>query len=100
MKECSSPIQWSPQLPLRLAIQVENRLSPLDSILDAGQVDEQRPLRLRPVPGWIDDSVVIVWTETLVRSVLVHADVRVERISSASGSPRFGRHRRGVWKAG
>lgn len=75
MKERGSPIQWSPQLPLRLAIQEENRLSSFDSILDAGQVDEQRPLRLRPVPRRIDDSVVVVWTEMLVRRVLVHADI-------------------------
>ena len=75
MKERSSPIQWSLHLLLHLTIQVENCLSSFDSILDAGQVDEQRPFRLRPIPGRIDDRVVVVWTEMLVRSVLVHADI-------------------------
>lgn len=60
---------------LHLTIQVENGLSSFYSILDAGQVDEQRPLRLGPVPGRIDNRVVVVWTKMLVRRVLVHADV-------------------------
>ena len=75
MKERSSPIQWCLHLFLHLAIQVENCLSSFDSVLDAGQVYEQRPLRLRPVPGRIDDRIVVVWTKMLVRCVLVHADV-------------------------
>ena len=45
MEERGSGIQWGLYLFLHLVVQVEDRLSPFDSILDAGQVDEQRPLR-------------------------------------------------------
>jgi hypothetical protein len=75
MKERSSPIQRGLYLFLHLAIQVENRLSAFDPILDAGQVDEQRPLRPRPVPGRVNDCVVVVWPKMLARRVLVHADI-------------------------
>ena len=75
MKERSSPIQWSFHLFLHLAIQVEDRLPPFDSVLDTGQVDEQRPLRSRPVPGRVNGRVVVVRTKVLVWRVLVHADV-------------------------
>lgn len=75
MEERSSPIQWGLHLFLHLTIQVKNRFSPFDSILDAGQVDEQRPLGLRPVPGRIDNRVIVVRTKVLVWRVFVHADV-------------------------
>ena len=75
MKERGSPTQWSFHLFLHLVVQVENRLSPFDSILGAGQVDEQRPLRPRPTAGRIDDRIIVVRSEVLVRRVLIHADV-------------------------
>lgn len=44
MQERSSPIQRGFYLFLHLAVQIEDRLPPSHTILDAGQVDEQRPL--------------------------------------------------------
>ena len=75
MKERGSSVQRGLYLFLHLAIQVENRLSPFDSVLGAGQVDEQCPLRSRPVPGRINDRVVIVRPKMLARGILVHADI-------------------------
>ena len=75
MKERGSSVQRSLYLFPHLVIQVEDRLSSFDSILDTGQVDEQCPLRPRPVPRRINDRVVIVWPKMLVRRVLVHADI-------------------------
>lgn len=75
MEERSSPIKWSLDLFLHLVVQIENRLSTLYSILDTSQVDEQRPLRPRPTPRRINDRVVVMWPEVLVRCVLVHANI-------------------------
>ena len=75
MEQRSSPIERSIDLSLHLGIQVKNRLSPFYSVLDAGQVDEQRPLRLRPVPRWVDDRVIVMWPKVLVLRVLVHANI-------------------------
>ena len=57
-------------------------LATFDPVLDAGQINEQRPLR--PVSrDRILDRIVVMRTKMLSGRILVHTDVRVERARCA-----------------